>query len=139
MGLNFMQPRAAVLGTCSLPTWKVGLQLQAFLKAFACISTWTHWRLNSCLINKMNTMPQIIIPEDRNFFSAAAKNSWAIYILTVVCCARVGGSVYQMIFARLTEIIFKTDRTAKTCNSKFLLIYCSNFISVIEVKLHINT
>lgn len=43
-----------------------------------------------------------------------------------------------MIFARLTEIIFKTDRTAKTCNSKFLLIYCSNSISEIEVKLRIN-
>lgn len=28
----------------------------------------------------------------QEFFSAAAKNSWAIYILTVMCCAGVGGS-----------------------------------------------
>ena len=50
-------------------------------------------------------MPQIIIPKDGIFFSATAKNSWAIYILTVVCCAGVGGSTAYVISARLTEVI----------------------------------
>lgn len=84
-------------------------------------------------------MPQIIIPEDRNFFSAAAKNSWAIYILTVVYYAGLGGSTIEhMISARLTEIIFKTDRIAKTCNCNFLVIYCYNSIRMVKVKLRIN-